>query len=270
MEAAHAEIGVFGGSGLYRLLEDVTCLAVETPYGVPSDDIAIGKINDRAVAFMPRHGRKHSLPPGAINYRANLWAMHSIGVTRLIAPAAVGSLQPRVHPGDIVICDQFVDRTSGRADTFFEHGPKVVHVSTAHPYCPELRELAIGAARDSGAGLHERGTVVVIQGPRFSTQAESRWFSSMGWDVVNMTQYPEATLARELEMCYLNVSLVTDYDAGLEGSPDVRPVSVEEVEGFFASNIARVRDLILRLVPLIPSERSCSCATAMKGAVIGG
>ena len=270
MDAGRAEIGVFGGSGFYRLLEDVTFLAIETPYGVPSDDIAIGAVGDRSVAFMPRHGRKHTIQPGAINYRANLWAMHSIGVTRIIAPTAVGSLQPHVKPGEIVVSDQFVDRTSGRADTYFDQGPKVVHISTAQPYCPVLRDIAVRSAHEAGVTAHERGTVVVAQGPRFSTRAESKWFSSMGWEVVNMTQYPEVALARELEMCYVNLSLVTDYDSGLEGHPDLQPVSVEDVERFFAANIARLRDVVLRLIAAIPVERSCPCSTAMKGAVIGG
>ena len=270
MVGDRAEIGVLGGSGLYRLLDDVDLIHVDTPFGSPSDDIAIGKVGERSVAFIPRHGRNHTLPPGAINYRANLWALHSIGVKRVIAPAAAGSLQPNVKPGELVVCDQFVDRTSGRADTYFDQGPKVVHVSTAHPYCPVLRDLAIRTADDLGVIVHPRGTVVVIQGPRFSTRAESRWFSSNGWEVVNMTQYPEVVLARELEMCYLNVALITDYDAGLEGHPHVNPVSVEIVERTFASNIALVRDLILRLVPLIPLARDCACATAMKGAVING
>jgi 5'-methylthioadenosine phosphorylase len=265
-----AEIGVFGGSGLYRLLDDVDLIHVDTPFGSPSDDIAIGKVGERSVAFMPRHGRNHTLPPAAINYRANLWALHSLGVTRVIAPTAAGSLQPNVKPGEFVVCDQFVDRTHGRADTFFDKGPTVAHVSTAHPYCPVLRDLAIRTADDLGVTVHPRGTVVVIQGPRFSTRAESRWFSSNGWEVVNMTQYPEVALARELEMCYLNVALITDFDAGLEGHPHVKPVSVEIVQRTFASNIALVRDLILRLVPLIPLARDCACPTAMKGAVISG
>jgi 5'-methylthioadenosine phosphorylase len=270
MDAGRAEIGVFGGSGLYRLLDEVDFVQIETPFGLPSDDIAIGRVGERAVAFIPRHGSKHTLPPAAINYRANLWALHSIGVTRVIAPTAAGSLQPHLKPGDLVVCDQFVDRTSGRADTFFDRGPKVVHVSTANPYCPVLRALAVKTAGELGATVHPHGTVVVIQGPRFSTRAESKWFSSNGWDVVNMTQYPEVALARELEICYVNVALITDYDAGLEGHPDVKPVSVEDVERNFASNIAVVRDLILRLIPLIPTERDCPCGSAMKGAVING
>jgi 5'-methylthioadenosine phosphorylase len=270
VSGARAEIGVVGGSGLYRLLDDVTFHAIATPYGEPSDKIAIGKVGDREVAFMPRHGRKHTLQPAAINYRANLWAMREIGVTRIIAPTAVGSLQPHIKPGDLMITDQFVDRTNGRADTYFDKGPKVVHISPAHPYCPVLREVAIEAARGDDFTVHERGTVVVVQGPRFSTSAESKWFSSMGWDIVNMTQYPEVVLARELEICYLNICLVTDYDSGLEGHPDVKPVSVEDVERFFAANIGRLRELIVRITAAIPAERNCSCGTAMRGATIGG
>jgi 5'-methylthioadenosine phosphorylase len=270
VEAARAEIGVFGGSGFYRFLDQVDLVHVETPFGLPSDDIAIGQVGDRNVAFVPRHGRRHTLPPAAINYRANIWALHSLGVTRVIGPTASGSLQAHIKPGDFVVSDQFVDRTTGRSDTYFDRGPKVVHVSTAHPYCPVLRDLAVKTARDIGVNVHERGTIVVVQGPRFSTRAESKWFSSNGWDVVNMTQYPEVALARELEMCYLNVSLITDYDSGLEGHPDVQAVSAADVERFFASNNARVRDLILRLIPLIPAERNCPCPAALKGAVVGG
>jgi 5'-methylthioadenosine phosphorylase len=268
--AARAEIGVFGGSGFYRFLDQVDLVHVETPFGIPSDDIAIGQVGGHNVAFIPRHGRKHTLPPAAINYRANLWALHSLGVSRVIGPNASGSLQANIKPGDFVVCDQFVDRTTGRADTFYDRGPKVAHVSTAHPYCPVLRDLAVRAGRDLGVTVHDRGTVVVVQGPRFSTRAESKWYSASGWQVINMTQYPEVALARELEMCYVTVSLITDYDSGLEGDPDVKPVSAADVEQFFASNNARVRDLILRLIPTIPVERSCPCATAMKGAVIGG
>jgi 5'-methylthioadenosine phosphorylase len=263
-------IGVFGGSGFYRLLQDAEYVELETPYGKPSDQVAIGKVGGEEVAFLPRHGSRHTLPPGAINYRANLWAMKELGVTRLIAPTAAGSLQPRVKRGDFVVCDQFVDRTWGRQDTFYPGGPTVAHVAVADPYCPQLRELATETARSQGVGVHDRGTVVVIQGPRFSSRAESRWFSKMGWEVVNMTQYPEVVLARELELCYVNISLITDYDAGLEGSSEVEPVSVAEVERFFKTNNERVRALILSMVPMIPAERICPCATALDGAVIGG
>ena len=269
MSDARAAIGVIGGSGFYKLLDDVRHVDVSTPYGAPSDRIAVGQVEGRSVAFLPRHGARHSLPPAAINYRANLWAMKELGVTRVLAPTAAGSLQGGVHPGDFVVCDQFVDRTWGRADTFYPDGPTVAHVSPADPYCPQLRELAVAAARELGVRVHERGTVVVIQGPRFSTRAESQWFSSLGWDVVNMTQYPEVILARELELCYLNVSLITDYDVGLEGQAGVAPVSVAEVEKVFASNNDRVRRLILSLVPRLPADRSCPCATAMRGAFIG-
>jgi 5'-methylthioadenosine phosphorylase len=265
-----AEIGVFGGSGFYSFLDQVELISVETPFGMPSDDIAIGKVGEKRVAFIPRHGRKHSLPPAAINYRANLWALHSLGVTRVIGPNASGSLQAHIKPGDFVVSDQFVDMTSGRSDTFFDRGSKVVHVSTAHPYCPVLRELTVKAGVEEGLTVHERGTIVVVQGPRFATRAESKWFSSNGWDVVNMTQYPEVALARELEMCYVSISLITDYDSGLEGHPDVEPVSAEEVVRVFAANNSRLRDVILRAIPLIPVERDCPCATALKGAVIGG
>ena len=172
--------------------------------------------------------------------------------------------------GDFVVCDQFVDRTWGRSDTFYPDGPTVAHVGAADPYCPELRALAVETAKAEGVGVHDGGTVVVIQGPRFSSRAESRWFSKMGWEVVNMTQYPEVVLARELELCYVNISLITDYDAGLEGSPEVEPVTVAEVERFFVTNNERVRALILSMLPRIPGERTCPCATAMRGAVIGG
>ena len=265
-----AEIGVLGGSGFYRLLDDVDFVRVETPHGLPSDEVAIGRLGGRSVAFIPRHGREHTLPPAAINYRANLWALHSLGVQRVIAPTAAGSLQGHVKPGHLVICDQFVDRTSGRRDTYFDTGPKVAHVSTAQPYCPVLRKLAGQAATERGLDIHGNGTVVVIQGPRFSTRAESKWFSSMGWEVVNMTQYPEVALARELEMCYLNISLITDYDAGLEGNPDVKPVSVEQVVAQFATNTERVRDLILDLIPRIPEARTCPCGTSMEDALVHG
>jgi len=265
-----ARVGVFGGSGFYRLMSEVEYLELDTPYGKPSDRVAVGDVAGQPVAFLPRHGSRHTLPPAAINYRANLWAMKELGVTRVIAPTAAGSLQPHVERGDFVVCDQFVDRTWGRADTFYPDGPVVAHVAAADPYCPELRELAVRTAEQEGISVHGRGTVVVIQGPRFSSRAESRWFSSMGWEVVNMTQYPEVVLARELELCYVNISLVTDYDVGLEGSPEVEPVSVAEVERFFVTNNERVRALILSMVPRIPAERTCGCPTAMKGATIGG
>lgn len=263
-----ADIGVIGGSGFYELLTDVEEHAVQTPYGPPSEAIAVGTYEGTRVAFLARHGRGHRYPPHRINYRANIWALASLGVTRILGPNAAGSLQPQVQPGDFVLCDQFVDRTWGRPSTFYD-GPPVVHIAGAEPYCPELRQLALAAGQELGITMHERGTVVVIQGPRFSTRAESRWFTSAGWEVVNMTQFPEQVLARELEICYVGISLITDYDAGLEGRDDVEPVSVAGVIEVFHRNNARVRDLLLRMIPRIPRERTCICATALTGAVIG-
>ncbi len=254
----YAEIGVFGGSGFYSFLEKVEEVKIDTPYGPPSDLIAIGEIAGRKVAFLPRHGRKHSIPPHKINYRANLWAMKELGVTRIISPCAAGSLQRHVKPGDFVVADQYVDRTHGRADTFYE-GPTVYHVSPADPYCPVLRQLAIEEIRAHGIPVHEKGTIVVINGPRFSTKAESKWFTSMGWEVINMTQYPEAYLARELAMCVVNISLITDYDSGLVAEGEVSPVTAEEVMHVFHQNAERIRKVIFGLIEKIPAERNCPC-----------
>jgi 5'-methylthioadenosine phosphorylase len=260
-----ATIGVFGGSGFYSFLPDAEEVKVSTPYGDPSAPLVVSDVGGRRVAFLPRHGRRHEYPPHKVPYRANLWAMKELGVERVIAPAAAGSLQPHVRRGDFVVCDQLVDRTSGRAATFYD-GPETTHVSLADPYCPELRSVAIEQGRSLGIRMHERGTIVVIEGPRFSTRAESRWFAEAGWEVINMTQYPEAALARELELCYVNVSLITDYDVGVEGVP---PVSVEEVVQVFAENNDHLRELLTVVVPAIPAERGCACGTALSGAVVG-
>jgi 5'-methylthioadenosine phosphorylase len=261
-----ADVGVFGGSGFYSLLEGpLERLSVQTPFGAPSDELAVGELAGARVAFLPRHGARHQLPPHAINYRANVWAMAQLGVRRLIAPSAAGSLQPRIQPGHFVVCDQLVDRTYGRAQTFYD-GPHVVHVSTADPYCPELRELSIATGRDLGITVHDRGTVVVIQGPRFSTRAESRWYAAQGWQVINMTQYPEVALARELGLCYVNISLITDMDTGIE--PADEAVTVHDVLRVLHDNNDRVRELIGRLVPRLPAERSCPCADALATAVV--
>lgn len=260
-----AEIGVFGGSGFYQFLEDVTEVWVETPYGPPSDKIALATIAGKRVAFLPRHGKDHRYPPAKINYRANLWAMKSLGVSRLIGPCAAGSLTTRVRPGEFVICDQFVNRTWGRADTFFE-GPITKHPSPADPYCPQLREIAATAVEAEGITVHRRGTVVVIQGPRFSTRAESKEFQSHGWEVINMTQYPEAYLARELEMCYVNISLITDFDAGLDDDPSVEPVSHAAVLKVFNENIDKLKGVLYRLIESCPQEHTCGCGSALDGA----
>ncbi len=258
-----AEIGVFGGSGFYQFLDNVQSVWIETPYGPPSDQIALAEVAGRRVAFLPRHGRDHRYPPAQVPYRANLWAMKHLGVKRLIGPCAAGSLQPHVAPGSFVLCDQFVDRTSGRPDTFYE-GPIATHISAAEPYCPQLRGLALEIGRDLGIEIHPTGTMVVIQGPRFSTRAESRWFQAQGWEVINMTGYPEAILARELEMCYVNVSLITDYDNGVPGHE--APVSHEEVLRTFTANIENVKKMIVGLIERMPAEASCGCNRALSTA----
>jgi 5'-methylthioadenosine phosphorylase len=259
-----ADVGVFGGSGFYSFLEDVEEVRVDTPYGEPSAPLSVGSIGGRRVAFLPRHGRKHQLPPHRVPYRANVWAMKELGVQRIVGPCAAGSLQPGVKPGSFVVCDQLVDWTSGRADTFYD-GPETTHIGFADPYCPEMREAAIKEGRDLGLDLHERGTVVCVQGPHFSTRAESDLFRQQGWEVINMTQYPESVLARELEICYLNVSLITDYDVGVEGG-EVEPVSHELVIKVFNENLSKLRDLLFRVAPALPADRACPCATALEGA----
>jgi len=258
-----AEVGIFGGSGFYRLLDDITEIKLDTPYGEPSAPLSVGTIGGRAAAFLPRHGTGHTLPPHMINYRANLWAFKELGVTRIIGPCAAGSLQKEVEPGHFVISDQLVDRTWGRKDTFYE-GPLTTHVSFADPYCPELRPLALEIARSQGVQAHDGGTVVTVQGPRFSTRAESKWYQDAGWQVINMTQYPEAYLARELEICYVNVALITDYDVGIMGETEA--VNHEEVLRVVAENNERLRSLIFDLVPAIPEQRSCLCSRALQGA----
>jgi 5'-methylthioadenosine phosphorylase len=262
---AEAEIGVFGGSGFYSFLDDVEAMAVDTPYGLPSSRVFLGEVGGRRVAFLPRHGVNHELPPQSINYRANVWAMRELGVRWVFGPCASGSLQPGVKIGDFVVCDQFVDRTSGRKDTFYD-GPVTTHVSAADPYSPVLRTLLVDGCRELGIPVHDHGTVVVIQGPRFSTRAESRWFSHMGWEVINMTAYPEGYLARELELCYANVSLITDYDVGLEGMEGVPPVTHEEVVRVFGENNVRLRELLFTVIPRVPAEPDPHCAQALTGA----
>lgn len=249
--ADRAEIGVFGGSGFYSLLDEVREVKVDTPYGAPSDSYFLATVAGRRVAFLPRHGRRHTLPPHKVNYRANVWGMKALGVKAIISPCAAGSLQPHVRPGDFVTCDQFVDRTNGRADTFFD-GPIVSHVSSAEIYDPTLRRIAQEVIEEHGIPLHRTGTVVVIQGPRFSTKAESKWFSSAGWEVINMTQFPEAYLCRELGMAVVNISLITDYDAGvIEGTEAVSAHSVIEV---FEQNSARIRKVVLEMIGRFPTD----------------
>ena len=260
-------IGIFGGSGFYEFLEEVEEIALDTPYGPPSARIRRGKVEGTDVLFMPRHGDAHGLPPHRINYRANVWAMKEAGARRLIGPSACGALQPHLAPGTFVVCDQFVDRTRAREDTFFD-GPQTTHVSAADPYCPDLRARLVEAATELEIPVVDGGTVVVIQGPRFSTRAESRWFTQAGWDIVTMTQYPEAWLARELELCYATVCLVTDYDVGLEGMPDVPPVSAEAAFRVFAENLGRLRALLFRVVPKIGPQPDDMCSSALSSAIV--
>jgi len=257
-----AEIGVFGGSGFYNFLGSTETVEIDTPYGAPSAPPVIGEIGGRRVAFIPRHGADHRFPPHAIPYRANMWAMQELGVQRVLGPNACGSLQAHVKPGDFVICDQMVDRSRSRAATFYD-GPTTTHISFADPYCEVMRNVTIAKGRELDIPMHDRGTVVVIEGPRFSTRAESAWFAGAGWEVINMTQYPECVLARELELCYANISLITDYDVGVEG---VAPVTNDEVIRVFGENNAKLRDLLFSVIPSLPQERACACATALRGA----
>jgi len=249
-------IGVFGGSGFYKFGEDVTELKIDTPYGIPSSKVFIATVEGKRVAFLPRHGVDHDYPPHKINFRANLWAMKELGVKRIFGPCAAGSLQVNVNPGDIVFCDTFVDRTNGRADTFYD-GPLTTHISSADPYCPDMRKQCIAAAKELKIKHHETGTVVVINGPRFSSKAESKWFTKQGWEVVNMSQYPEMVLARELEMCYVNISLITDYDCGLES--EVAPTNVKEIIAVFQKNLSNLQNLLFKIIKDMPEERACVC-----------
>ncbi|MFI7212069.1 S-methyl-5'-thioadenosine phosphorylase [Micromonospora maritima] len=256
---AEAELAVIGGSGLYALL-DGTEHVVDTPYGVPSDPITVAEVGGRRVAFLPRHGRDHRHPPHRIPYRANLWALRSLGVRQVLAPCAVGGLRPELGPGTFVVPDQLVDRTSGRAQTYYDRG--AVHVSFADPYCPAGRRTLLDAAAGRGVPAVDGGTVVVVEGPRFSTRAESRWYASIGGTVVNMTGHPEAVLARELALCYTSIALVTDLDAGVEAGESV---TQEEVFRVFAENTDRLRGLLLDAVAALPTERDCPCGGALDG-----
>lgn len=250
-----ADLGVIGGSGFYRFLDDVTEVTVDTPYGAPSAPIAVGHLGERRVAFLPRHGPDHRFPAHRVPYRANVWALHALGVTNVFGPCASGSLQAHVEPGSFVVPDQLVDRTSGRPDTFFDEAP-VHHVAFADPYDADLRAVAVAACRAEEVTVHDGGTVVCIQGPRFSTRAESRWFRAQGWEVVNMTQHPEAVLCREAGLRYATIALITDFDSGVEGA-DVAAVTEAEVFAFFEANVATVRRVLERaLAADLPSERT--------------
>lgn len=264
-----AEIGVIGGSGFYSFLDDVTEVTVDTPYGEPSDSLFFGELAGRRIAFLPRHGRKHHLPPHRINYRANLWALRAAGVRQVLAPCAVGGLRPEYGPGTLLIPDQLVDRTKSRAQSYFDGEtradgtvPHVVHLGFADPYCESGRRASLAAARGHGWEAVDGGTLCVIEGPRFSTRAESEWHAGQGWSVVGMTGHPEAVLARELGLCYSSLNLVTDLDAGAEAGEGVSHMEVMRV---FSENIGRLREVLFDAVGNLPAEPACDCARALDG-----
>ena len=253
-------IGVIGGSGFYEFLSEADEVAVSTPFGPPSGPVVVGTVAGRRVAFLPRHGREHRFAAHRVPYRANLWALHSLGVTAIVAPCSVGSLQDDIQPGQFVVVDQLVDRTWGRPDTFHDSGgpsdqpgtsSPVHHQSFAEPYAADLRTHIIAVARHTGVDVVEAATMVVINGPRFSSRAESMWFREMGWHVVNMTGYPEAVLAAELGVRYATVALVTDYDAGVGGH---EPVTMEAVFAMMRSNVSRVQHLIRSVIADMPDD----------------
>jgi 5'-methylthioadenosine phosphorylase len=257
-----AEIGVIGGSGFYEFLDDAEEVPLETPYGPPSDPLVVGEIGGKRVAFVPRHGRDHRFPPHKIPFRANLWALRSVGVRQILAPTAVGSLTRSYGPGKLAIPDQLVDRTTGRIQTYYDH--TAVHVQFADPYCPVGRAHAIAAAGATGWDAATSGTLVVIDGPRFSTRAESVWYAAQGWTLIGMTGHPEAVLARELALCYTSIALVTDTDAGVE---EGEGVTQEEVFRVFGRNVARLRELVVKAIEGLPAatERTCPCRHALDG-----
>ncbi|MDE1824445.1 MAG: S-methyl-5'-thioadenosine phosphorylase [Candidatus Micrarchaeota archaeon] len=260
-----AEIGIIGGSGFYSLIEGARSESAASEYGSASDALSIGRMSGRDVAFLPRHGTMHTIPPHKVPYRANIDSMSKLGVERILATNAVGSLKEDYRPGELVLFDQFFNATNGRSDTFYDKDI-VAHMSIAEPYCPELRSVAAEALDKLGYPYHKAGTVVVINGPRFSTKSESRFFARQGFETINMTQYPEVVLAREKGICYLGIGLVTDYDVGLEGT-SIRPVTAEQVMKTFAENVEKAKRLVSELVPMIPKNRGCNCSRSMDGAI---
>ncbi|MDX6372115.1 MAG: 5-methylthioadenosine phosphorylase [Nocardioidaceae bacterium] len=255
-----ADVAVIGGTGFYSFLQDsaggIEEHAVATPYGEPSAPVAVGTVAGRRVAFLPRHGRHHDFPPHLINYRANLWALGSLGVRQVLAPCAVGGLSPAVAPGDLVVPDQLVDRTAGRPSSYVQQG--ATHVPFADPYCPRISDALVAAAPDVQRG----GTMVVIDGPRFSTRAESQWYAAQGGTLINMTGAPEAALARELRICYAALALVTDMDAGVESGSGVGQAEVFEL---FRQNLERLTGLLTMAVAALPDPDGCTCSTWAEG-----
>lgn len=251
-----ADVAVIGGTGFYSFLQDAEEHAVDTPYGAPSAAIAVGTVAGRRVAFLPRHGAQHDFPPHLVPYRANLWALRSLGVRQVLGPCAVGGLRDAVAPGELVVPDQLVDRTTSRAGSYVQRG--AVHLPFADPYCPRVSEALAGASTDVKRG----GTMVVIEGPRFSTRAESQHYAAQNWDLVNMTGAPEAALARELRMCYAALALVTDMDAGVESGTGV---GQEEVFALFEANLERLTGLLTTAIGALPSPDGCTCSAWADG-----
>ena len=254
-----AYIGIIGGSGLYNLLENPESLDIETPFGKPSGLIEVGKINNVEVAFLPRHGKKHTIPPHKVNYRANIWALDSIGVKRILAVNAVGSLKESLAPGTIVIPDQFIDYTRRRELTFYD-GPEVYHISAADPFCPHMNKELHETAGKITKDLHLGGTYVTVEGPRFSTRAESKMFRQYA-DIIGMTLVPEVNLADEKSMCYSVIATVTDYDVWAD-----KPVEAAEVFKTMKENDEKVTELIRNVLPRINGERACHCKDRLKDA----
>lgn len=265
-----AEIGVIGGSGFYEFLSDAQRVGVATPFGDPSDDLVIGELHGRRVAFVARHGRDHRFAPHRVNYRANLWALRSVGVRQVLAPYAVGSLRRELGPGTLVVPDQVVDRTSGREHTIFGDVGAVLHVGFADPYCPRGRQVVTATVRAAGLPLAESGTLVVVNGPRFSSRAESQWHQAAGWSIVGMTGMPEASIAREMALCFTSIALVTDHDAGVEGEAGV---THEEVLQVFAQNIDRLKSVLSDAIGVMPPDEpdetaTCPCRRALDGVTL--
>ena len=256
------EIGIFGGTGIYDsgLLKNAQEIEIETPYGKPSDLITVGIFNGRKIAFLPRHGKKHSIPPHLINFRANIWAFKELGVKRIIAPSAVGSLREELEPGNFVLPTQFLDFTKSRKGSFSDN-EKVIHISVADPFCPELHTSILEVAKNQNLHIHKDRTYVCIEGPRFSTKAESKFFRTTGADIIGMTLVPECQLAREAQMCYASISTVTDYDVWAE-----KPVTAKEVLETLSSNVEKTKMLLTNLIENIPKVRSCSCRKALEEA----
>jgi len=262
-----AEIGIIGGSGFYSFLEDPERVELDTPFGAPSAPVSVGSVQGRRVAFLPRHGEQHQFPPHRVNYRANLWALRAVGVRQVLAPCAVGSLKPELGPGTFVVPDQVVDRTWGRAHTIYDMTGPVVHTGFADPYCPNGRRAVMACADAAGGPIVDRGTLVVINGPRFSSRAESQWHAAAGWSVVGMTGVPEASVARELALCFTSVAMVTDHDAGVEGG---QAVTHAEVLKIFAGNIDRLKTLLYKVISVLPQAEpdgtaQCPCRRALDG-----